>query len=102
MKRMDNARIFVSVGEKGGEQGEFGCAQESAIRSVLRGFHGERISARRAELGLCPKPRGGYPCDPAPFPFSSMFQNGPRRQGFASPRKSGAPLTAPGRSEQRP
>ena len=22
-----------------------------------------------------------------------MFQNGPRRQGFASPRKTGAPLT---------
>jgi hypothetical protein len=36
---------------------------------------------------------------PAPFPFTAIFQNGPRRQGFASPRKSGAPLTAPGRSE---
>jgi hypothetical protein len=32
-----------------------------------------------------------------PFPFTLMFQNGPRRQGFASPRKTGAPLTAPGR-----
>jgi hypothetical protein len=52
------------------------------------------------ELGRCPKPRGGFPCDPAPFPFISIFQNGPRRQGFASPRKTGAPLTAPGRSEQ--
>jgi hypothetical protein len=30
----------------------------------------------------------------APFPFTLMFQNGPRRQGFASPRKPGAPLTA--------
>ncbi len=55
----------------------------------------------RSILGLCPKPRGGYPCDPAPFPFISIFQNGPRRQGFASPRKTGAPLTAPGHSEQR-
>ena len=35
----------------------------------------------------------------APFPFTSMFQNGPRRQGSASPRKTGAPLTAAGRSE---
>ena len=38
----------------------------------------------------------------APFPFTLMFQNGPRRQGFASPRKTGAPLTAPGRSEDVP
>jgi hypothetical protein len=35
----------------------------------------------------------------APFPFISMFQNGPRRPGFASPRKHRAPWTAPGRSE---
>jgi len=34
-----------------------------------------------------------------PFPLSLQFQNGPRRQGFASPRKTRAPLTAPGRSE---
>ena len=38
----------------------------------------------------------------APFPFIAIFQNGPRRQGFASPRKIGAPLTAPGRSEDLP
>jgi len=38
----------------------------------------------------------------APFPFTLMFQNGPRRQGFASPRKPSAPLTAPGRSENFP
>ena len=38
----------------------------------------------------------------APFPFIAIFQNGPRRQGFASPRKTGAPLTAPGRSEKLP
>ena len=38
----------------------------------------------------------------APFPFTTMFPNGPRRQGFASPRKPGAPLTAPGRSENFP
>ena len=50
----------------------------------------------------------------APFPFTSMFQNGPRPQGFApenlfkptkdspSPRTPRAPLTAAGRSEKRP
>ena len=27
-------------------------------------------------------------------PFTLMFQNGPRRQGFATLRKNGAPLTA--------
>ena len=37
--------------------------------------------------------------DQAPFPFIPIFQNGPRRQGFAPPRKNSAPLTAPGRSE---
>ena len=47
----------------------------------------------------------------APFPFTSMFQNGPRRQGsapqnlfkpgkdFPPPRTNRAPLPAPGRSE---
>jgi hypothetical protein len=43
--------------------------------------------------------RGTPPETPAAFPFRSRFQNGPRRQGFASPRKNRAPLTAPGRSE---
>src|ERR1700694_5329500 len=50
----------------------------------------------------------------APFPFTSMFQNGPRRQGFAPenlfkpgkdsppPRINRAPLPAPGRSENLP
>jgi hypothetical protein len=36
---------------------------------------------------------------PAPFPPSQAFHNGPRRQGSAAPRKTSAPLTAPGRSE---
>jgi hypothetical protein len=36
----------------------------------------------------------------APFPFTSTFQNGPRRQGFAPPRTSRVPLTAPGRSDK--
>jgi hypothetical protein len=43
----------------------------------------------------------------APFPFTSIFQNGPRRQGSAPPRSTraprgcpGAPLTAPGRSKE--
>jgi hypothetical protein len=56
--------------------------------------------------------RGTPPETPAPFPFCPMFQNGPRRQGFApenlfktrkdfpSPRRSVAPLTAVGRSEK--
>ena len=50
----------------------------------------------------------------APFPFTSMFQNGPRPQGSAPenlfkptkdsppPRKNPAPLTAAGRSEDFP
>src|SRR5689334_8852961 len=50
----------------------------------------------------------------APFPFASMFQNGPRRQGsapqtlfkpgkdFPPPRTNRAPLPAPGRSEDLP
>ena len=33
-----------------------------------------------------------------PFPLRKPSQNGPRRQGFAPPRRNGAPLTAPGRS----
>jgi transposase len=37
-----------------------------------------------------------------PFPFTTMFPNGPRRQGFASPRQTRAPLTAAGRSEDFP
>jgi len=36
----------------------------------------------------------------APFPVTSTFWNGPRRQGFAPPRPLRAPLTAPGRSEK--
>ena len=35
----------------------------------------------------------------APFPFISTFQNGPRRPGFATPRKHRAPWTAPGHRE---
>ena len=46
--------------------------------------------------------RGTPPEPPAAFPFRSMFQNGPRRQGFAAPRTNRAPLTAPGRSENLP
>jgi DNA replication protein DnaC len=34
----------------------------------------------------------------APFLSPDILQNGPRRQGSATPRKSSAPLTAPGRS----
>jgi len=51
---------------------------------------------------------------PAPFPFMTMFQNGPRRPGCASenlfktakdsppPRTNRAPWTAAGRSEDFP
>jgi len=70
-------------------------------RIPARGFHPLKPLAR----GLRPlRP-------PAPFPFPSMFQNGPRRQGsapenlfdprkdFLPPRTNRAPLTAVGRSE---
>lgn len=61
-------------------------------------------NARGKVLGALPRTpaRGTPPETPARFPFCSMFQNGPRRQGFASPRNNGAPLTAPGRSENSP
>ena len=61
---------------------------------------------------LKPLARGPAPPEtPAPFPFCSTFQNGPRRQGYAPenlsktgkdfppPRPTRAPLTAAGRSE---
>lgn len=61
-------------------------------------------NARGKVLGALPRipARGTPPETPAAFPFPSMFQNGPRRQGFASPRTNRAPLTAPGRSEDSP
>ena len=35
--------------------------------------------------GLCPAPRrGDTPGPPTRFPFCPMFQNGPRRQGYAA------------------
>ncbi len=37
-----------------------------------------------------------------PFLLTPGSQNGPRRQGFASPRHYHAPLTAPGRSKKQP
>ena len=76
------------------------------------------MSARRPARFLMPPPqnaggkvrgarprtpaRGTPPETPARFPFSPMFQNGPRAQGFAAPRTNRAPLTAPGRSEDFP
>ena len=58
-------------------------------------------SARGKVRGALPRtPARGTPLrPPARFPFCLMFQNGPRHQGFASPRTNRAPLTAPGRSE---
>ena len=74
-----------------------------------------RAQKRRAViryLGRCPRPRQGRsPETPAPFPFCSMFRNGPRPQGcatenlfksrkdFPPPRTNRAPLTAAGRSK---
>src|SRR4029078_3857264 len=55
-----------------------------------------RLKDRR-KAGLFP--RADQEADrPAPFPSPEILQNGPRRQGSASPRKIGAALTAPGRS----
>src|SRR5580704_4806427 len=54
-----------------------------------------RLKERR-KAGLIPLPE--EETRPAPFPSSEVSQNGPRRQGSATPRKTGAPLTAPGRS----
>jgi len=50
----------------------------------------------RRKAGLFP--RAEEETRPAPFPSSGIIQNGPRRQGSAPPRKTRAPLTAPGRS----
>jgi len=67
------------------------------------GFFMPRKQRAVRYAGRCPAPaRGMPPGPPARFPFRSMFQNGPRRQGFASPRTIRAPLTAPGRSEDLP
>ncbi len=55
-----------------------------------------RLKDRR-KAGLFP--RAEEEADrPAPFPSTQIVPNGPRRQGSAAPRKTGAPLTAPGRS----
>src|ERR1700730_15652467 len=55
-----------------------------------------RLKDRR-KAGLFPRANedGGRP---APFLSPDSLQNGPRRQGSATPRKTSAPLTAPGRS----
>ena len=53
-----------------------------------------RLKDRR-KAGLFP--RAEEEARPAPFPSSRTLSNGPRRQGSASPRKTSAPLTAPGR-----
>jgi len=54
-----------------------------------------RLKDRR-KAGLFP--RAEEEDRPAPFPSSPTLQNGPRRQGSAAPRKTAAPLPAPGRS----
>ena len=55
----------------------------------------------RKKAGLFPQP-GEDAGRPAPFPATERFHNGPRRQGPTSSRKTSAPLTAPGRSENPP
>ena len=59
-----------------------------------------RLKDRR-KAGLFPRANedGGRP---APFLSPDSVQNGPRRQGSATPRKTSAPLTAPGRSPDLP
>src|SRR5689334_13113759 len=48
--------------------------------------------ARKGARGAAPDLRQGDkpPETPAPFPFRTMFQNGPRRQGCAPPRTNRA------------
>jgi len=55
-----------------------------------------RLKDRR-KAGLFPRPDQDSGRS-APFLSPDSLQNGPRRQGSATPRKSSAPLTAPGRS----
>ena len=55
-----------------------------------------RLKERR-KAGLFPRPDEDSG-RPAPFLSPESLQNGPRRQGSAAPRKTSAPLTAPGRS----
>ena len=55
-----------------------------------------RLKDRR-KAGLFPRPDEDSG-RPAPFLSTETLQNGPRRQGSAAPRKTSAPLTAPGRS----
>ena len=75
-------------------------------RSAATSFHDDQHS--RGKLSLKDRrkaglfPRAEDETRPAPFPSSQTFQNGPRRQGSATPRKTSAPLTAPGRSGTAP
>ena len=55
-----------------------------------------RLKDRR-KAGLFPRPDEDSG-RPAPFLSPESLQNGPRRQGSAAPRKTSAPLIAPGRS----
>src|SRR6266568_2734595 len=72
---------------------------DGSARSISRplGLLGVRGGGRGDHFG---GPSFRQPFDP-PFPLLRSSQNGPRRQGFASPRPTTArPLTAPGRSAQ--
>jgi len=63
----------------------------------IRGESYRLKDRRKAGLLPSPKEHGGQP---APFLSPEILQNGPRRQGSATPRKTSAPLTAPGRSTE--
>jgi len=54
--------------------------------------------ARGRVRGALPRTpaRGKPPETPGPFPFGSRFRNGPRRQGFAPPRKTPRALDCSG------
>ena len=71
------------------------------MREPVRFLMPRAENARGKVHGALPRTpaRGTPPETPARFPFSSIFQNGPRRPGFAPPRINRAPWTAPGRSE---
>jgi DNA replication protein DnaC len=57
-----------------------------------------RLKDRR-KAGLFTRAEEQQADRPAPFPSPELLQNGPRRQGSTSSRKSSAALTAPGRSD---
>jgi hypothetical protein len=103
-------RIREARGESGHETRPRGVVQRlfdsRQVRSGSLAAHGalrlpvtviERLNVGGAERWG----HFGAPLFRPSFPLAASSQNGPRRQGFATPRpNNGAPLTAPGRSKQ--